>query len=52
VRLRAALDAIRPALQHEQVRNDALVAHTLSYSNPDELRIRVTALAKATSWTP
>jgi hypothetical protein len=29
---------------------EAVVAHTLSYSNPDELRVRVTGLAKAAGW--
>jgi hypothetical protein len=31
---------------------DAVVAHALSYSNPGELRVRVSALAKAVGWTP
>jgi hypothetical protein len=29
-----------------------MVAHTLSYSNPEELRIRVARLAKAAGWIP
>jgi hypothetical protein len=28
----------------------AMVAHALSYSNPGELRVRVTALARAAGW--
>jgi hypothetical protein len=28
-----------------------MVAHTLSYSNPEELRVRVTGLAEAAGWT-
>jgi hypothetical protein len=31
---------------------EAVVAHTLSYSNPDELQVRLTGLAKAAGWTP
>ena len=29
-----------------------MVAHTLAYSNPGELRVRVARLAKAAGWTP
>jgi len=32
-------------------RRPILVAHTLSYSNPDELRVGVTGLVKAAGWT-
>jgi hypothetical protein len=28
----------------------SMVAHTLSYSNPDELRVRIIGLAKAAGW--
>jgi hypothetical protein len=30
---------------------EAVVAHTLCYSNPDELQVRLTGLAKAAGWT-
>jgi hypothetical protein len=29
-----------------------MVAHTVSYSNPEELQVRMTALAEAAGWTP
>ena len=29
---------------------EGVVAHTLSYSNPQELRVRITRLARATGW--
>jgi hypothetical protein len=32
-------------------RRPLVVAHTLSYSNPDELQVRVTGLAEAAGWT-
>jgi hypothetical protein len=36
--------AVRPGVR--------LVAHALSYSNPEELRVRVIALAKVAGWPP
>jgi hypothetical protein len=46
------LIANRQVTPENPVRNLAdPVAHSVSYSNPEELRVRITRLARAAGWT-